>query len=388
MKSNYIQELIVKYLTRSISAEEMEELEVALKTPSNEEMFSKFTEINYFIDHKMNSYNTEKSKSLLINKIRKDKRRSFQPKIKSILKYAAVIGISIGIGYLANELLSINAPIKNNISTNNFVTLELEDGNIQVISEDGTSEVRDAHGKLIGSQNGHQLVYTNNSKTITSVPIYNTLHVPNGKHFELQLSDGTVAHLNAGSSIKYPVVFAEKQERKVFLTGEAFLDVAKDTARPFLVAADDFKIKVFGTKFNVSAYPEDKTKEVVLVEGSVGLYSENNFTDKKEGTMLTPGFKGSYDIADGSITTEPVITSIYTSWVQGVLVFRNMTFENILKKLERHYDVQIINNNIKLSGEKFNASFDDMPIEQVLAYFKGAYEINYSITDDDLIIVY
>ncbi len=196
-----------------------------------------------------------------------------------------------------------------------------------------------------------------------------------------------MAYLNSGSSLRYPVEFIEGKERRVYLTGEAFLEVAKDTYRPFIVNAADLNIRVFGTKFNVSAYPEDQLKEVVLVEGSVGLFPGTELTDGGEGTVLIPGHKGSYDNTEGNIATEEVVTSIYTSWVNGVLVFRNMTFENILKKLERHYDVKIVNNNSKLASAKFNASFGDMPINKILDYFKGEYNIDYSIINEQEIIV-
>ena len=387
MKPKKVYKLIVKYITSSISAQELDQLEIELKKPLNNQLFSDYIRLNYRIDRKMKSYDTEKSKRLLLDKIKKDKSHLERFKYRSVLKYAAIVILSMTLGYFVNENVTKDNPVKEFGPKENFITLELEDGNIQVISEDGTSEVIDSEGNVVGSQVGNQLVYTNGGKTGSGEPIYNTLHVPYGKHFELKLSDGSVAYLNSGSSLRYPVEFIIGKERRVYLTGEAFLEVAKDTDRPFILNAADLDIKVFGTKFNVSAYPEDQLKEVVLVEGSVGMYPGTELSDGGEGTLLVPGHKGSYDKAEGNITTEEVVTSIYTSWVNGVLVFRNMTFENILKKLERHYDVNIVNNNEKLASAKFNASFGDMPIHKILDYFKGEYNIDYTVINEHEIIV-
>ncbi len=362
-------------------------MEIKLEKPANDQLFNDYVDLNYRLDSKMKYYDTEKSKQLLLDRIKKDKGRNVRFNLQRFMRYAAIVILSMTLGYLVNEELSKQANGVQLTSKENFVTLELEDGNIKVISEDGSSQVMDSEGNVIGSQIGGQLQYAKSTHTSSEKEEYNTLHVPYGKHFELKLSDGTIAYLNSGSSLKYPVKFIEGKERRVYLTGEAFLEVAKDTKNPFIVNATDLSIKVFGTKFNVSAYPEDEIKEVVLVEGSVGMYPGTELLDAKDGTVLSPGTKGSYDNAQGNITTQPVVTSIYTSWVKGVLVFRNTTFENILKKLERHYDVEIINRNSKLTSATFNASFGEMPIYKILDYFKGEYGIDYKIINDNQIIV-
>ncbi|MDO6518095.1 FecR family protein [Zobellia uliginosa] len=386
MKTEKIHKLIVKYVTATISKSELDELEIELKQPSNIHLFNEYVKLNYRIDSKMKTYDTEKSKRLLLDKIRKDKKEPKKFTWKNYVKYAALVVLSMTIGYLVKEVAYDKVEETEFTPTENFITLEREDGNIQVISEDGSTEVLDAEGNVVGSQIGNQLVYKGVNSSENSELIYNTLYVPYGKHFELKLADGSVAYLNSGSSLKYPVEFLEGKSRKIYLTGEAFLDVAKDKERPFIVSASDLNIKVYGTKFNVSAYPEDKVKEVVLVEGSVGMYPETESPDVSKEIVLTPGTLGSYDNYHGNISTEPVVTSIYTSWVQGVLIFRNMSFEDILKKLERHYDVKIINQNSKMASETFNASFDDMPIEKILEYFKSQYDIDYIINKDTIIV--
>ncbi|SIS54487.1 FecR family protein [Zobellia uliginosa] len=386
MKTEKIHKLIVKYVTATISKSELDELEIELKQASNIHLFNEYVKLNYRIDSKMKTYDTEKSKRLLLDKIRKDKEVPRKFTLKNYVKYAALILLSMTIGYLVKEFAFSEEEVIQFSPKENFITLEREDGNIQVISEEGTTQVFDKNGKVVGSQIGNQLVYKDNNDSKESAPVYNTLNVPYGKRFELKLEDGSIVYLNSGSSLKYPVRFRKGAERKVYLTGEAFLDIAKDNNRAFIVNAADLNVKVYGTRFNVLAYPEDKVKEVVLVEGSVGMYAKQDGLKLGKETLLIPGTKGKYDNTIGDISTEPVVTSIYTSWVQGVLVFRNMSFEDILKKLERHYDVKIVNQNSQLSTETFNASFGDMSIEKILDYFKSQYDMDYVIENEIVIV--
>ncbi|MGC6432381.1 MAG: FecR family protein [Jejuia sp.] len=267
----------------------------------------------------------------------------------------------------------------------NSITLELEDGSIRVLDDTTNGQLVNTSGQIVGAQSNNKLVYQKSEKEIKQL-VYNTLTIPYGKTFEISLSDGTKAYLNAGSSLKYPIQFIEGREREVFVNGEVFLDVTKSEISPFIVNADDLNIKVYGTKFNVNSYPEDNVTEVVLVEGSVGLYADN-LDDHASPNMLKPNHKASFNKAIKSIKKEKVITDIYTSWMNGELVFRNMLFANILKKLERHYDVTIINNNQTLSNEKFNASFGVAPkIHEVLEELKITYNIDYSINDATITI--
>lgn len=291
-----------------------------------------------------------------------------------------VIMLSVGIGFqqgIFNEEPKL-------ILTGNEITLQLENGEIQVLSETNTAQVTDADGNVIGNQNGNKIVY--DAKTGLEKLVYSTIKIPYGKRFELKLSDGTTVHLNSGTTLKYPVKFIAGQSRQVFLDGEAFFDVTKDKTHPFVVNADDLNIQVLGTHFNVTNYPEDDLTDVVLVEGSVGLYTANESFDAAKNTVLKPGFKGSFYKNDKSITTEPVVTEFYTAWIQGRLTFKNMTFKNIAKKLERHYDITIDIQNTKLANEKFNASFKGESLAKVLSYFSEIHAFNYTIKNKEISI--
>ena len=288
--------------------------------------------------------------------------------------------LTIGLSYQQGFFNSKEAPVLNS----NEITLQLENGDIQVISTGKKSQIADAEGNVIGNQNGNKIVY--DTETTADKLVYNTLKIPYGKRFELQLSDGTIVHLNSGSSLKYPVKFIAGENRQVFLDGEAFFDVTKDKTHPFVVNADNLNIRVLGTHFNVSNYPEDNLTDVVLVEGSVGLYTGKEQFNAEKNTILKPGFKGSFSKINNQIKTKAVVTDVYTAWIKGGLTFRDMTFKDISKKLERHYNITIVNQNSKLSNEKFNASFGDEPIAKVLSYFNEIHGINYTLKNNEVLI--
>ena len=159
---------------------------------------------------------------------------------------------------------------------------------------------------------------------------------------------------------------------------------AKIEGQPFSVNTDLINVEVYGTRFNFKNYPEDSSSDIVLVEGSIGLYS--NYSNKI--TRLKPGVKGSFNKSDYSITQDQINTSIYTSWINGQVVFRNESFENILIKLERIYNVEIINNSNRFN-ETFNAKIDieKESINEVLSYFNKIYNIEYKTHKNKIIII-
>lgn len=310
-------------------------------------------------------------------------------------RYAAAIAVICVIagGYFVRQnWLSTTQSVKISQIDNQLtpleevITLERENGEFEIIHPDGSRKVTDAHGNVIGEQNKGVLTYGGDE--VTEKLVYNTLTVPYGKRFEVVLSDGTSVHLNAGTSLKYPVKFLKSEEiREVFVTGEAYFEVTHDVSHPFIVNTGELAIRVLGTRFNVSTYPEDETTDVVLVEGSVALQQGNAQLDLQSEFLLEPGEKGEFDKKNRRISKRNVATSIYTAWINGELVFRNMAFEDILGKLERHYNISIVNQNETMAKEKFNASFGDEPVEKVLDYLKTIYGIQFTIENNKVIVL-
>lgn len=161
---------------------------------------------------------------------------------------------------------------------------------------------------------------------------YNTIIVPRKGEYQLILADGSKVYLNSESKLRFPTRF-EGKERRVYLEGEGYFEVVKDTAKPFIVEAKEVDVRVLGTSFNVSAYVSEQAVRTTLVDGKVRV--GDRLTGK--GEIILPGQQAEWE--DGTFTTKEVDTSIYTAWINGKFYFEGATLEEIASQLERWYDI-------------------------------------------------
>lgn len=371
-----IENILTKYLNNEASLLELEDLEIWLENKSNEKIFIEYVKVNYLIDINLNKFNTLNSEKKLLEFIAKEKRVHRIKRIKVFYKYAASIAIIFSVLYFYNE----NSNIQINETPLESITLKMDDGKIKVIDERGSFKIKDKDGNILGNQNGNAIVY--NKKNKTEKLVYNTLNVPYGKRFAVKLSDGTKVTLNAGTSLRYPVKFIEGQNRQVFIeTGEAYFNVVKDSKHPFIVNNNNVNIRVLGTQFNVSSYPEDTNVSTVLVEGSVSLYDSGDVYKSEKATLLKPGYLADWNKTNKTIKIKKADVKVQTAWINGRIILKHMKFSHIIKKLERHYDVRIKNNNKSLGEELITATFDIETIEQVFEAIKEIHPIEYKIKE-------
>ncbi|MGY5353944.1 FecR family protein [Wenyingzhuangia sp. IMCC45467] len=381
MITTEIEKCIVNYLNGTASTQELSQLEQWIKLSDNKNLFKEYIKLDYITSASL----TKNHKSDFINK--ETLRIKNKTKVKrllplNLLKYAAILLIAICSTYLAYQNITKKDDF---IASTNQIILDLGNGKTEIIQENGSKEIVDNNGNIIGVQQANRIVYTTTNNTLKK-EIINKLTVPYGKHFELVLSDGTMIILNSGTSIKYPSQFSNNKKREVSLNGEAFFNVAKDPSHPFVVNANQLKVRVLGTQFNVSAYPEEKDITTVLVEGLVGLYDDDHYNTNTT-ILLNPGFKGVYNEYKRTFSTEKVDTRIYTSWRTGTLIFRDISFKNIIKRLERNYNITIVNNNKELDQQYFNASFSAKEsIDKILNTFSKSYPFNYETINQKIII--
>ncbi|WP_297089347.1 FecR domain-containing protein [uncultured Draconibacterium sp.] len=199
-----------------------------------------------------------------------------------------------------------------------------------------------------------------------TAPKMNTLVIPYGNRSTINLSDGTKVWLNAGSRLIYPSKFVDKT-REVYLVGEAFFDVEKNADQPFVVKTSTLSVKVLGTKFNVSAYPEDNTIQTVLTEGSVEII-ESRTGLFNTGVVLKPGQLALWSKSTESTKVYTVDTDYYTLWTEGIFSFSNTDLNRIIKKLERYYNIRFdyvdpLDGTIKISGKLDVATNQDEVFE-------------------------
>lgn len=168
------------------------------------------------------------------------------------------------------------------------------------------------------------------------------------------LPDGTAVTLNAHTILLYPDEF-RGDTRSVYLSGEAYFDVAEDTKHPFIVKSNDFQVTALGTEFNVTAYPEDKSVSATLVEGTVKIEC-NNLTSA---IILSPNQQLIYDKESKSVNMITPDVDDIVAWIEGDLVFSNNTLEEIFDRMELRFGYEIVYASDKDSDETYSFRFRD-----------------------------
>jgi ferric-dicitrate binding protein FerR (iron transport regulator) len=205
-----------------------------------------------------------------------------------------------------------------------------------------------------------------------------------GEKRGISLPDGSRVTLNAGSSLSYPRW--KSGTRKVRLTGEAFFEVTHDPAFPFVVETDGMGITVLGTKFNVSAFPDETRRVVSLVEGRVRVEPTVTFAWQRgaPGTAITleAGQQFCLDMATGKTTVGLFSTDAVTGWVHDRLVFDAEPLGMAAKKLERRFGVRVAFSDDTIKARIVNARFGQESLAEVLGMLSFACDLNYEITSD------
>ena len=377
------EDLIIGYISKTLTVNDLKEILKKLKNPGNAEVFKEYVRINYFTIYAMNKLDTDSIIKEINNRIAKEEsKKSKRIYFMNFVKYAAVCILIFGLGYYSNNNFVIIDEIPKITPKANDIVLSSGDDQVVINNDASQGKGNKIFSKTNLIQKSNLLIY-DDSLELNEL-VYHTLKVPYGKRFNILFSDGSKVSLNSGSILRYPVKFLSNQKREVFLQGEAYFDVAEDKSNLFVVNSEGINVEVHGTKFMVKNYSEDSNSDIILVSGSVKIQNSLN----KTSLLLKPGHKGSVNKVDFKITETKVNTKIYTSWIDGEVIFRMETFDQILKKLERLYNVTIINNREESLNELFNAAIDvnNEDIEMVLEYFNKIYNIEYKIFNNKIII--
>lgn len=239
-----------------------------------------------------------------------------------------------------------------------------------------------------------------------------TVEAPKGAKSRITMADGTHVWLNAGSKIQYSSLY-NQNVRDIYLSGEAYFEVAKNKSKPFNVHAGGIVVRALGTVFNVKAYPEEKVVETTLVEGLVSIEKTGDDKDKTP-FLLKPAQHAVYyktqaeikitdpnsnasevvsndhklvSIQPGKIVLTPKVeTDVYTSWKDKRWVFQSEPFGNIALKLERIYDIRIVIEDPQLKDYKLTGSIEEENIEMVIKALQLIIPIEYKFEHKQLII--
>jgi ferric-dicitrate binding protein FerR (iron transport regulator) len=213
--------------------------------------------------------------------------------------------------------------------------------------------------------------------------IMQTISSRQGMVTQFLLDDGTKVWLNSCSQLQFPTHFSG-DKREVLLKGEAFFEVTKNEKQPFRVNANELNVDVLGTSFNVVNFDDDKQSEVVLVTGKVALAFENGMTNNILG-MMHPGQRGIYNKENQKVITQAVDVDKYIAWRDGNLIFRDDAMEDVVKRLSRWFNVEIVINDPEINNYIYKATFKNENLVQVLNLLKLSAPIDYRVTDRKLL---
>lgn len=240
---------------------------------------------------------------------------------------------------------------------------------------------------------------------------YYIVEAPRGAKSFLTLADGTKIWLNAGSKLSYQRNY-NKENRNIFLEGEAFFEVAKNEHIPFYVYSSGIVVKAIGTAFNVKAYPEEGIVETTLVEGSISVESVGK-TGVKEQTLMHPNQKASFYKASKDMVVEnqeeeediieeipipipikakierievkkEIDTELYTSWKDKRWFFEKQRLEDFAIILERIYDIKVIFKDDELKNYRLTGSLQEENLEQVLQAIQFTIPMDYNVHHNEV----
>jgi transmembrane sensor len=190
---------------------------------------------------------------------------------------------------------------------------------------------------------------------------YEKLYAKN-EVLEIGLPDGSSVTLNRGSKMIHPKKFDDIRE--ISLNGEAFFEVTRDPARPFVVRSGEVIVEVLGTSFNFYAYKKENVAQVIVESGKVAVYNDDDSSGRKD--ILKKGERMIYSRKDGVRTIQPNTDINYKSWKTGILRFENSSLQYVVNLLEKHYQERITLVNSRLNECRITVSFNNKSLDYVL----------------------
>jgi transmembrane sensor len=219
------------------------------------------------------------------------------------------------------------------------------------------------------------LVFYFQNKSFRNVESYSEIHAPYGTRTDFCLPDGSTGRLNGGSSLKFPTQFSGKT-RDVKLTGEAYFNVISNHKKPFVVSTKNIVTKVFGTTFNVMAYADEQITEVTLKSGQIEVFKKTNNIIKSIG-ILKPDESCIYNLHSDSSEILSINSTEKLSWLDGKLTFKYEPFEEVVRKINRWYNVNIVIMDKFLDSYSYYGTFKDETLEEVLRLLQFTAPIRY-----------
>lgn len=344
----YVAELIGKLLNGDISPEEHLWLkEWVDENAENRVQFEKLTDAD-FLEKKLTFWdNIDKDKAWdeLLRKLpESESEPSRRFNYTSLLKYAAIVILTLSVFVLlyrrnenrvkGNDKPQIAQTIRIKPGSNNAILI-LGNGQKVALKNRVPVSINEDDGTAVSNKD-EILAYKHTGKVSAGQEvIYNTIVVPRGGEYQLVLADGSKIWMNSASSLRYPTSFSGT-ERKVYLTGEAYFEVAKNAKMPFIVETNKADVQVLGTHFNVKAYDDEELTKTTLLEGAVKVQSSAGINVIKPGQQAIINSTGQQKITSEINVDEEV------AWKNGLFMFTKADIKDVLQQVSRWYDIDVV----------------------------------------------
>ena len=334
---NEIGHLLQKYFSGTIMPDEQRLLDSWMKEKEeHKQLFERLRKDTRFAEEYGIFREVDTTRAWETFRVKNGLRR--QRRMTTWIKYAAVIALPLliaGVWLLYPRGGEQSIPVAQNtkiVKREVSPVLEVVGGGKVILEKEKDKMIEAGRGVDVQQSSG-MLVYSDS--VVSEYVDKNVLRIPKGGEFKLQLADGTRVYLNSATDLRYPVAFTGP-ERRVYLKGEAYFEVAKDVEHPFIVVTDDVQVRVYGTSFNVNTLGADGVR-TVLVEGKVGIRGQ----DLDREYVLKPNELAFYDRNSRDMKIETVDPDLYTLWRKGIFVFERETLENIMNTLSLWYDMEV-----------------------------------------------
>ena len=334
---NEIGHLLQKYFSGTIMPDEQRLLDSWMKEKEeHKQLFDRLRKDTRFAEEYGIFREVDTTRAWETFRVKNGLRR--QRRMTTWIKYVAVIALPLlvaGVWLLHPSGGEQSIPVAQNtkiVKREESPVLEVVGGGKVILEKEKDKMIEAGRGVDVQQSSG-MLVYSDS--VVSEYVDTNVLRIPKGGEFKLQLADGTRVYLNSATDLRYPVAFTGP-ERRVYLKGEAYFEVAKDVEHPFIVVTDDVQVRVYGTSFNVNTLGADGVR-TVLVEGKVGIRGQ----DLDREYVLKPNELAFYDRNSRDMKIETVDPDLYTLWRKGIFVFERETLENIMNTLSLWYDMEV-----------------------------------------------
>jgi ferric-dicitrate binding protein FerR (iron transport regulator) len=328
--------------------------------------------------------NTREELKTALKKIHRKAGIHIPSKSKRIILITSITGIAASILFLIYfqfnkadtiEVIKVEEHAQSIVPGSNKAVLILADGSEHDLTS-GTNSIITTEGTEI-KNSGNKLEYSGNNEVVAEIK-YNTLKIPRGGEYFLIMADSTKVWLNSETTLRFPVQFAG-DVRRVELIGEAYFEVTRKNKIPFIVVSGNQQVRVLGTQFNISSYPENSAIYTTLVEGSVEVTLEGNPEEK---ISLKPSEQGYFLKNENNIQKRNVDVNQYIAWKDGRFVFSDQLLGDIMETLSKWYDVQVTFSDEELKTLRFTGNLErHADFSDILGKIQRTNEVKFEITN-------